>query len=257
MSVELWHTVAGPEDAPVVVLGNSLGTTVEMWEPQLPVLTQRFRVVRYDHRGHGKSPVPSGDYELAELGGDVLAMLDALGLERVHLGGLSLGGMVAMWVAANAPERVDRLVLMCTSAKLGPPQMWLDRAETVRAQGTEAIADVGVGRWFTPAFADRLPEAVMWARGMITGTPDGGYASCCAAVRDMDLLPVLGSITAPTLVIGGEHDPATPPDAHARPIADGIPKARLEIVKDAAHLANVEQPDAVNRLLLDFLGGAT
>jgi 3-oxoadipate enol-lactonase len=134
--------------------------------------------------------------------------------------------------------------------------MWRTRAETVLGQGTEAIADVIVGRWFTPGFAARLPEAVMWARRMLTGTSAGGYAGCCAAVEHMDLLPVLGSITAPTLVIGAEQDPATPPEAHAKPIAEGIPNARLEIVPDAAHLANVEQPDAVNRLLLDFLGGA-
>ena len=256
MSVTLWHTVDGPEDAPVLVLGNSLGTTVEMWEPQLPVLTKRFRVVRYDHRGHGGSPVPPGEYRLDELGADVLAMLDTLELERVHLGGLSLGGMVAMWVAAHAPERVDRLALLCTSAKLGPPEMWATRAETVRAQGTEAIADVIVGRWFTPGFAERLPEAILWARRLLTGISAEGYAGCCAAVQHMDLIPVLGDIAAPTLVIAGAEDPATPPDAHARWIAAGIPDARLEIVPDAAHLANVEQPDLVNHLLLHFLGGA-
>jgi 3-oxoadipate enol-lactonase len=255
MSVQLAYTVAGPEDAPVLVLGNSLGTNIEMWEPQLPVLTQTFRVVRYDHRGHGASPVPAGEYRLEQLGEDVLAMLDALGVERVHLGGVSLGGMVAMWVAANAPERVDRLVPMCTSAKLGPPEMWVQRAETVRTQGTEAVAETIVGRWFTPAYAARLPEVVRWARGLIDGTSDGGYAGCCAAIQHMDLLPVLGTITAPTLVIGGELDPATPPEVHAKLIADGIPNARLEIIPDAAHLANVEQADAVNRLLLDFLGG--
>lgn len=256
-TVGLAYVVDGPADAPVLVLGNSLGTTIEMWEPQLPVLTERFRVVRYDHRGHGGSPVPGGEYRLEQLGGDVLAMLDALELKRVHLGGLSLGGMVAMWVAANAPERVDRLVPMCTSAKLGPPEMWVQRAETVRAQGTEAIADTLLGRWFTPGYAARLPEVLVWARRMLTGTSSGGYAGCCAAVQHMDLLPVLGRITAPTLVIGAELDPATPPEAHAKLIAEGIPNARLEIIPDAAHLANVEQPDAVTGLLMDFLGGAT
>jgi 3-oxoadipate enol-lactonase len=228
-----------------------------MWQPQVSALSERFRVVRYDHRGHGKSPVPDGDYELAELGGDVLAMLDALGLERVHLGGLSLGGMVAMWVAAHAPERVDRLALLCTSAKIGPPEMWAARAETVRAHGTEAIADMLVGRWFTQGFAAENPDVITWARGLITGTPAAGYAGCCTAVQRMDLLPALESITAPTLVIAGAQDPATPPDAHARWVAAGIPHARLEIVPNAAHLANVEQRDVVTRLLLDFLGGTT
>jgi 3-oxoadipate enol-lactonase len=257
VSVKLWHTIDGPDDAPVVVLGNSLGTTTEMWEPQLPDLTERFRVVRYDHRGHGGSPVPPGDYRLDELGADVLAMLDSLELDRVHLGGLSLGGMVAMWIAVNAPERVDRLALLCTSAKLGPPEMWATRAETVRAQGTAAIAEVMVGRWFTPAYAQRLPEVITWARGLLTGVDAEGYAGCCAAVQRMDLLGELESITAPTLVIAGAQDPATPPDAHARWIAAGIPNARLEIVPDAAHLANVEQPGLVTRLLIDFLGGTT
>jgi len=229
---------------------------VAMWEPQLPALTERFRVVRYDHRGHGGSPVPDGPYALAELGGDVLALLDTLGLARVHLGGLSLGGMVAMWVAAHAPERVDRLALLCTSARLGPPEMWARRAETVLSQGLEAITDAIVGRWFTPAFAAASPEVVAWARKLLTGTPASGYAGCCAAVQTMDLVPALGSITAPTLVIAGAEDPATPPE-HARVIAAGISGARLEIVPGAAHLANVEQPEAVTRLLLDHLGGDT
>lgn len=256
MSVELAYKIDGPEDAPVLVLGNSLGTTIEMWEPQLPDLTRRFRVVRYDHRGHGGSPVPPGEYRLEDLGGDVLAMLDGLGLDRVHLGGLSLGGMVAMWIAINAPQRVDRLALLCTSAKLGPPEMWATRAETVKAQGTEAIADLIVGRWFTPEYARRLPEVYSWARGLLTGIDAEGYAGCCAAVQHMDLLPDLESISAPALVIAGAQDPATPADAHARWIAAGIPDSRLEIVPDAAHLANVEQPELVTRLLLEFLGGA-
>jgi 3-oxoadipate enol-lactonase len=250
---DLWYTVDGPAGAPALVLGNSLGTTVAMWEPQLPALTERFRVVRHDHRGHGGSPVPDGPYSLDELGGDLLSLLDTLGLERVHLGGLSLGGMVAMWVAAHAPERVGRLALLCTSARLGPPEMWAQRAETVLSQGVEAIAEVIVGRWFTPAFAASSPDVVAWARKLLTGTPARGYAGCCAAVQTMDLVPVLGSITAPTLVIAGAEDPATPTE-HARAIAAGISGARLEIVPGAAHLANVEQPEAVTRLLLDFLG---
>ncbi len=220
-SVDLHHELTGPDDAPVIVLAGPLGGTLRLGDPLAAELGSRFRLLRYDHRGHGGSPCPPGEYRIDELGGDLLAMLDALGLARVHLGGLSLGGMVAMWVAANAPERVDRLVLMCTSAKLGPPEMWLARAETVLAHGTEAIAETIVGRWFTPGFAQRLPEAVIWARGMITRTPRVGYAGCCAAVRTMDLLPVLGSITAPTLVIGADQDPATPPEVHAKLIAEG------------------------------------
>jgi 3-oxoadipate enol-lactonase len=135
VSEALEYTVDGPADAPVLVLGNSLGTSVAMWRPQLAALTERYRVVRYDHRGHGRSPVPPGRYQLDELGGDLLALLDRLDLNRVHLGGLSLGGMVAMWVAAHAAERVDRLALLCTSARLGPPELWQQRARTVTEQG--------------------------------------------------------------------------------------------------------------------------
>jgi 3-oxoadipate enol-lactonase len=245
----------GPAGAPVLLLGNSLGTTTALWEPQLPELSQRFQVLRYDHRGHGASPVPPGPYTLDELGADVLALLDSLGLRRVHAGGSSLGGMVAMWLAANAPDRVDRLVLLCTSAKLGPPQMWIDRADAVRRGGLESIADLMLSRWFTPGFAERRPEVVAWARKLLLGTPADGYIGCCAAIQTMDLLPVLGSITAPTLVIAGADDPATPVE-HARRIAARIAGARLEIVPGAAHLANVEQPAAVTPLMVDFLEGS-
>jgi 3-oxoadipate enol-lactonase len=249
------YTMDGPAHAPVLLLGNSLGTTTAMWEPQLPELTERFQVLRYDHRGHGASPVPPGPYTLDELGADVLALLDSLGLQRVHASGLSLGGMVAMWLAANAPDRVDRLVLLCTSAKLGPPQMWIDRADAVRRGGMESIADMMISRWFTPGFVQRHPEVVGWARKLLTDTPADGYIGCCAAIQTMDLLPVLGSIIAPTLVIAGAEDPATPPE-HAQRIAAHVPGARLEIVPHAAHLANVEQPEAVTPLMVDFLGGS-
>ena len=254
MAAALAYTVDGPENAPVLVLGNSLGTTTAMWEPQLPALARRFRVVRYDHRGHGDSPVPDGPYRLSSLGADLLALLDALGHRRVHLAGLSLGGMVTMWLAAHAPERVDRIALLCTSARLGPPQMWEQRAETVRTQGVEAIGDVMVGRWFTPEFAATRPDVVAWARKLLTETPAAGYAGCCAAIQTMDLLAELGSITAPALVIAGARDPATPPE-HAERIAAGIAGARLEIVPDAAHLANIERPEAVTGLLLEHFGG--
>lgn len=251
---EIHYTVDGPADAPVVVLGSSLGMSGEMWRPQVAALSARFRLVRYDHRGHGGSMVPDEPYRMDELGGDVLVLLDALGLDRVHLGGLSLGGMVAMWVAAHAPERVDRLALLCTSAGFGQPAAWAERAAAVRAGGTVAVADFLIGRWFTPAFAARQPDVVAWARRQLLDTPAAGYAACCGAIEVMDLEPVLGDITAPTLVIAGDDDPATPP-VHAKRIAAGIPGAQLEVLPGAAHLASVEQPDAVNRLLLDFFGG--
>jgi len=249
-SVALHSVVDGPDDAPVLVLGSSIGTSTALWEPQVPALARRFRVVRYDHRGHGRSPVPPGPYELADLGRDVVALLDRLGVERAHVGGLSLGGMVAMWVAAHAPERVDRLALLCTSAKLGPPELWAGRAAAVRAGGMAAIADSVVARWFPDGFADDGTSARM--REVLLATPPEGYAACCGAIEVMDLEPVLPTIAAPTLVIAGGEDPATPPE-HAARIAAAVPGARLATVDGAAHLANLSHPDDVTRLLVDFL----
>jgi len=249
----LHYTVDGPDGAPVLVLSGSLGTTTEIWQPQLDALTERYRVVRYDHRGHGRSPVPPGPYALADLGGDLLELLDHLGLERVHLAGTSLGGMVAMWLAAHAPERVDRLALLCTSASLGPPEVWAQRAATVRAGGVAPVVDGVIDRWFTPGFAAANQGVVAWARRMLESTPPEGYAGCCAAIGTMDLTGALGRIGAPTLVVAGADDPATPVE-HGRLIADRIPGARLEVVPDAAHLASVERPAAITALLLDFFG---
>jgi 3-oxoadipate enol-lactonase len=251
-AIDLAFTVDGPEGAPTVVLSNSLGSTAAMWDVQLPVLAERLRVVRYDHRGHGRSPVPPGPYDLADLGADVLAMLDRLGLERVHWCGLSLGGMVGMWMAINAPERIDRLVLCCTSARLGPPEMWADRAATVRAQGVDAVADAGLERWLSPGFMAREPEVAARTRAMLVATAAEGYAACCGVIERMDQVPELGRIRAPTLVIAAADDPATPPE-HGELIASAVPGARFEIVQDARHLATIEQPEAMTELILSHL----
>jgi len=258
MSAVRLHRVAeGPEDGPVVLFGGSLGSDLRMWEPQVaPLVARGYRVIRYDTRGHGGSPVPPGPYDIEDIGADVLALLDELGLARVHHVGLSLGGMTGMWLGAHAPDRIASLVLCCTSAKLGPKQMWADRAATVRAEGTAAIADAGIGRWLTPGFAAAHPEVAAFLREMIAAVPDEGYAACCGAVERMDQLDSLPKITAPTLVIAGAEDPATPPEGHARPIADGIPGARLEIVGNAAHLGNYERPEEFTRLILGHLEAA-
>jgi 3-oxoadipate enol-lactonase / 4-carboxymuconolactone decarboxylase len=211
-------------------------------------------LLRYDHRGHGVSPVPPGPYEIDDLGRDVLALLDVLGVERVYFCGLSIGGMVGMWWASEGPERKDRLVLCCTSAQLGSPEMWETRAPTVRADGMGAIADAVVERWFTPAFHASRPQTVEWAARMLRGTPAEGYVGCCEAIREMDLSGRLGAIQAPTLVIAGAEDPATPPH-HAEFIRDSIPGAQLVVIPQAAHLANVEQPEAVTWAVLDHLEG--
>ena len=250
----LFHRFDGPEDAPVLVLSNSLGTTNEMWEPQLPALTESFRVLRHDRRGHGRSEVPPGPYTIADLGRDVLELLDSLELARVSYCGLSIGGMDGMWIAANAPERLDRLCLCSTSANLGPPELWVDRAATVRADGTDAVADATMGRWFSSAFHEAHPEVVARFREMVASTPAEGYASCCEAIRDWDFRDELGRISAPTLVLSAEVDPSTPPE-HGRLIADGIPGASFVVIPEAAHLVNVERPAEVDEAILGHLTG--
>lgn len=251
-AVVLHHTLEGPEDAPVLVMASSLGTTLRMWDPQAPALRERFRLLRYDHRGHGRSPVPPGPYTIDDLGRDVLALLDRVEIGRFSFCGLSLGGMVGMWLASEAPERVERLVLCCTSARLGPPENWSSRAKTVRKDSLKAISEAVLERWFTPEFRTSAPETIEWAGHMLKDTPAEGYAGCCEAIRDMALRERLGKIQASTLVIAGADDAATPQD-HAEVVRDSIPDARLEVTPRAAHLANVEQPDAVTQAILGHL----
>jgi len=247
------HFVAdGPPDAPVVVLSPSLGSTLGMWDPQVAALAARFRVVRYEPRGHGRSPVPADPYEIADFAGDVVRLLDRLGVERAHYCGLSLGGMIGIALAADHPHRVDRLVLCCTTAQFPSPDPWVERAATVRAKGTEAVAESVVERWLTPGFAASHPDIVTRLRTMIEQTPDEGYAACCGAIQRMDLRTALPRITAPTLVVAGEQDASTPPELVER-IAAGIPGARLEVLSPAAHVLNIEQADALTQLLLDHL----
>jgi 3-oxoadipate enol-lactonase len=205
--------------------------------------------LRYDHRGHGASEVPQGPYRIEELGSDVLGLLDELGLERVSFCGLSLGGMVGMWLAANAPKRIERLALCCTAATVNG-EVYLERAAKVRAGGIGSVVAEVVDRWFTPAFRRATPDQVERAAAMLRATPDEGYAGCCEALAAMDLRAGLPAITAPTLVIAGSDDPATPP-TQAEAIVATIPKARLQVVTAAAHLANIEQPEQVTQMLLD------
>lgn len=253
--VAVHHVVDGPEGAPVLVLSGSLGSALEMWEPQVPALARHFRVVRYDLRGHGRSPVPPGPYEIADLGADLIALLDRLGVARAHLCGLSLGGMLSMWAAAHHPERVERLVVCCTSALLGPPEMWIERASVVAAQGAAAVADGVLSRWFTPALHRRDPALIARMRAMLAATPAAGYAACCGAIQRMDLRADLASIRAPTLAIAGAEDPSTPP-AHLVRISEAIPGCHLAVVDGAAHLANIEQPAWTSTLILAHLQGS-
>jgi 3-oxoadipate enol-lactonase len=235
------------------VLSNSLGTDTGMWDGQLPTLMEQFRLLRYDQRGHGRSPAPPGPYTIAELGGDLLELLDELELARVSFCGVSLGGMTGMWLAATAPERVERLALCCTSAYLPPRAAWCERAATVRTEGMAAIVDAAIERWFTPEAAGRRPQAVERARRALLDMPAEGYAGCCEAIASLDLRAALPSIEAPTLVIAAADDPATPPE-HGRQIADAIEAARLVVLEHGRHLAAVEYAQECARELLRHLG---
>jgi 3-oxoadipate enol-lactonase len=233
-------------------MGGSLGTTLQMWDGQLP-LTADLRVVRFDHRGHGRSPVPPGPYDIADLGRDVLELMDGLGLDRASYCGLSIGGMVGMWLGTHAPDRIDRLVLLCTSAYMPPASMWQERRDTVlAARSVEPIADAVLERWLTPEFAARHPDVRAGLRAMLGATSPDGYASCCGAIERMDLRGRLSEIDARTLVVSGSDDPSTPVE-HQRVIVKAIRGARHETVRPAAHLAAIEQAAAVNRLILEHL----
>ena len=254
MTVAIHHLDEGPRDAPVLVLSGSLGSTVEMWRPQVAALAQRFRLIRIDHRGHGGSPVPPGPYTIADLAGDALALLDSLGIDRAAWCGLSMGGCVGMYLASEAPERISRLTLCCTSSYWPDPSVWADRIAAVSSGGTGPIAAAVVARWFTPAFAAAHPDVVADAVAQVAGTSDDGYVGCCEALRVFDHRARLGAITAPTLVIGGVADPSTPVEPHARTIAQAIPGARLEVL-DAAHLATIERSEQTTELIAVNSGG--
>jgi 3-oxoadipate enol-lactonase len=254
MTARLEHRLQGPSGAPVVVLPGSLGTTKEIWEPQLDALS-RFRVLLCDLRGHGSSDVPPGPYSVAELGQDVLGLLDELGIERASFCGLSLGGAVGLWLAAEQPQRIEQLLVGCSSARFDPDGRYRQRAEQVRAHGIESIADAVLERWFTAETRGRRPELVARYRERLLATPAEGYAGCCEAVSDWDFRERLQEIETPTLVIAGQRDEATPP-AQAELLASRIPDARLALLERAAHQANVERPDAFERLLARHLAGA-
>jgi 3-oxoadipate enol-lactonase len=253
-AVAVSYTVDGPPDAPVVVLSNSLGATRAMWDPQVPALAERYRVIAYDTRGHGDSPAPPGPYTLDDLTDDVVALLDEVGVRRAHVVGLSLGGMTAMRLAAREPDRVHRLALLCTSAKVDP-QPYLDRARAVRETGTAPIAPDVVSRWLTPPYAAEHPDLVTRLEAMIAGADDEGYAACCEVVAHLDLREDLGRITAPTLVVSAADDPSLPP-VHQEAIVEGIAGAELISVSPGAHLANLEQPLQITSALLAHIDGA-
>jgi 3-oxoadipate enol-lactonase len=247
------HRLYGPASAPVLVLSNSLGTTQQLWERQLPALAERFRVLTYDHPGHGTSSLPDEPCTVGGLARALLALVDELEVERFSLCGVSLGGMVGMTLALEAHERVERLVLACTSPYVGPPDGWSERARIARTEGMTAIVDAVVGRWFTPELERDEPETVARFRDMLAAIPAEGYARCCEALGAWDARDRIRAIAAPVLVVAGEDDPATPVE-HAELLASGIVGARLVLLERASHLANVERAELFTEAVLEHLG---
>jgi 3-oxoadipate enol-lactonase len=248
----LWVEVEGPQRAPVLMLSNSLGTNLHMWDAQAASFAQRFRLVRYDRRGHGKSGVPPGPYTMERLGRDALAIADGLGLAKFDWCGLSMGGMEGMWLAASAPDRIERLILSNTSCYYPDQSFWNERITAIRASGGLAsLAERIMGLWFSPEFRARAPKTVAPLQAMLAATRVEGYIACCEAIRDMDHRDLLPRITAPTLVIAGRQDQATPVTA-AQFIHSRIAGAALTIL-DAAHISNVEQPTVYADAVLGFL----
>ena len=241
----------GPSGAPVLVLSNSLGADLAMWDPQMPALARAFRVLRYDSRGSGGSSVSPGPYSIERLGRDVIGLLDASGIDRAHFCGLSMGGMTGMWLGIHAPQRLDKLVLANTAARIGPPEKWNARIERVREGGMAAIADAVVAGWFTPAFHGAQPNTVAAMHAMLKRSPVDGYIACCAAVRDADQREPIAGIGAATLVISGTHDGATPP-SDGRFLVQQIAGARY-VELPAAHIANVEASAPFTDALMSFL----
>jgi 3-oxoadipate enol-lactonase len=244
-------SVDGRDSGTTLMLSNSLGCTLQMWEPQMAALTKQFRVVRYDRRGHGRSSVPPGPYSMERFGRDVLAILDNLNITKTHWCGLSMGGMVGQWLGANAPERFDRIILSNTACYYPDPTNWLNRIKAVKAGGIAAVADTVIASWLTADFRAREPEITARMKAMLTASPAAGYLACCEALSTLDQRALLPKIKSPTLVIAGRHDPATPVAA-GELIRSQVPGAGMTIL-DAAHISNVEQPQVFTDAVIGFL----
>ncbi len=249
--ISLHYQLEGDPRAPVLMLCNSLGTTLEMWQPQMSILLTQFQVLRYDVRGHGQSEVPMGPYSIEQLGQDAVALLDHLQLKQVDFCGLSMGGMTGMWLATHHAHRIKHLVLSNTAAKLGTPELWNSRLTVLASEGMAGLTDSILERWFTRRFQQRAPHVVERVRDMLLATSAPGYQANVIAIRDMDQLHDISTIELPTLVIAGRHDGSTAPEL-GRAITQRIAGSRyLEL--DAAHLSNWEQAGAFTAALMDFL----
>jgi 3-oxoadipate enol-lactonase len=253
--ISMHYTLNGPASAPVVTLSHSLATHLGMWEPQVAALAARYRVLRYDTRGHGGTDAPGGPYSLDQLAEDAVALLRALGIERTHFVGLSMGGMIGQVLALSHPKMLRSLVLCDTSSRVPPEArpMWEERIRTTEREGMDPHVEPTTARWFTAPFAAKHPEIVEPVRAMIRQTKPQGYVGCCHAIKALDLTDRLSAISVPTLIVVGEEDPGTPVAA-SRTIHERIKGSELVILKFASHLSNVEQPEAFTKALLDFLG---
>ncbi len=252
--ISMGYTFDGPADAPVLTLSHSLAANSSMWDPQLAELSRRWRVLRYDTRGHGATDAPAGAYSLEQLTADALALLDALKIRRTHWLGLSMGGMIGQTLALQAPDRLASLILADTSSRVPPEAKatWEERIKTAETQGMDPIVEPTIGRWFTAPFLTRGKDVIERVRAMIRGTNPRGYAGCCHAISALNLTDRLGGIKLPTLVIVGEEDQGTPVAA-ARAINQGIKGSELVIIPSASHLSNLEQPEAFARAVTGFL----
>jgi 3-oxoadipate enol-lactonase len=247
------HTFDGPPDAPVLLLGNSLGTNFHLWDDVVGTLSRSLRVLRYDMRGHGLTDTGEGDaFTVEHLAGDAVQLLDALGIERAHYMGLSIGGLVGQALAANYPERVSAVVLCATANMIGPPSSWDDRIATIRDGGLSAIAPAVMQRWFTPRTHAERPEVIAGYTNMLERTTVRGYIGCARAVRDADLRAADAEIRCPALVISGAEDPSTPPSA-GEALRDAIPGARYALIPQSAHIIAAEAPQTLARAAFEFL----
>jgi 3-oxoadipate enol-lactonase len=248
---ELYYEFSGREGAPVLVLCNSLGTNLRLWDGQITEFTKHFRLLRYDTRGHGQSSITLGPYSLAQLSKDVLDLLDSLQLLKVYFCGISMGGMTGMFLGIRFPERFHKIVACSAAAKIGTPESWNARIEAVNKGGMKAVASAVIERWFTPSFRTTNPMDVSAMQAMLENANPDGYVANCTAVRDMDLRDSLATLKVPTLIVSGEHDPGTTPaDGHF--LAEHIPGSRFVKVS-ASHISNIEARTAFNREVLSFL----
>jgi 3-oxoadipate enol-lactonase len=250
--VVLHHQVLGPSEGPVLIFINSLGSDLRIWQEVAPALTEQFRVVLYDKRGHGLSDAPPPPYSIDDHTDDLIALLDYIGIERASVVGLSVGGMIAQRMAVRLPDRVQSITLCCTAAKIGTPELWADRIGVVEQDGIEPIADAILQRWFTPPFRETRADELAGWRNMLVRTPAHGYAGTCAAIRDADLRPDAGLIAVPTLCVAGDEDGSTPAEV-VKGTADLIPGARFALIEGAGHIPCVEKPAELSEIIKQHL----